>query len=82
MTVKEVFLSICQKKSMSQADMSRALGYDRPANVSVPLSRNDGMGMKVDTFIRWAEALGYQVVLQSEDSGEDEFILDGESELE
>ena len=82
MTVREIFLSICEQRNMSQTDMARELGYERQANVAVPLSRNDGMGMRVDTFIRWAEALGYQVILQSEDTGDDEFILDGKSEWE
>ena len=47
MTVREIFLSICEQRNMSQTDMAKELGYERQANVAVPLSRNDGMGMRV-----------------------------------
>ena len=55
------------------------IGYSGQGSVTTALKRNNGMGMQIDTLIRWLEVLDAQLVVQS-DNG-DEFVLDGESEL-
>lgn len=79
MTVKEIIICLSKQAGLTQAQLAARLGSDRAATVSVPLSRHMGMSMKVETLLRWVEALDAQIVIQSLD-GEDELILDGEEE--
>lgn len=79
MTVKEIIISLSKQAEVTQEELAARVGYKQAANIAVPLSRNDGMGMKVETLIRWIEALDAQIVIQPL-SGEDDLVLDGEDE--
>ena len=79
MTVTECIKTILSKTEITQEQFSKELGYAGKSSVTTPLSRNDGMGMRVETLCRWVECLGWQIVIQSPDTDE-ELILDGESE--
>lgn len=80
MTVKEVIGVICERKGLSTYELADRLQIDR-STVSHTLSRNDGMSMKIENFIKWLEELDYQVVIMPSYDDDDELILDGESEL-
>ena len=80
MTVKEVVQLLSTKYGLTQDDLANKIGYTNQGSVARPLSRNDGMTMQIDTFIRWLEALDAKIVIEPLD-GDDGYILDGESEL-
>lgn len=80
MTVKEVVQLLSTKYGLTQNDLANKIGYTNQGSVARPLSRNDGMTMQIDTFIRWLEALDAQLVIEPL-GGDDGYILDGESEL-
>ena len=80
MTVKEVVQLLSTKYGLTQDDLANKIGYTNQGSVARPLSRNDGMTMQIDTFIRWLEALDAQIVIEPLDV-DDGYILDGESEL-
>ena len=80
MTVKEVVQLLSTKYGLTQDDLANKIGYTNQGSVARPLSRNNGMTMQIDTFIRWLEALDAQIVIEPLD-GDDGYILDGESEL-
>lgn len=79
MTVKDIFQNLWYKQKISQREFTSILGYTAQSSISTPLSRDNGMGMRVESIIRWANALGYQVVLQPKDHiiESDEYLLDG-----
>ena len=77
MTVREIIICLSKQEGLTQEELAHKLGLKGSANIAVPLSRNDGMGMKVDTLVRWLEALNAEIVIQYYD-GEHEFILDGD----
>lgn len=79
MTVKEIIISLSKQAGLTQEELAARLKYKHGANIAVPLSRNDGMGMRVETLIRWVEQLDAQLVIQPL-NGEDDLVLDGESE--
>ena len=68
------------KYGLTQDELANKIGYTNQGSVARPLSRNNGMTMQIDTFIRWLEALDAQIVIEPLD-GDDGYILDGESEL-
>ncbi len=80
MTVKEVVQLLSTKYGLTQDELANKIGYTNQGSVARPLSRNNGMTMQIDTFIRWLEALDAQIVIEPLD-GDDGYILDGESEL-
>lgn len=80
MTVKEVVQLLSTKYKLTQDELANKIGYTNQGSVARPLSRNNGMTMQIDTFIRWLEALDAQIVIEPLD-GDDGYILDGESEL-
>lgn len=77
MTVKNLILTLLQNSGITQEELANRLEYKSQSNIAVPLSRNEGMGMKVETLIRWVEALDAQIVIQQM-SNDEELVLDGE----
>lgn len=75
MTVKESVKTMLSKRGWSQRKLAEELGYSGQGSIGKTLLRNDGMGMTVETLIKWAAAMDYQVILQSED---EEIIWDGD----
>lgn len=81
MNVKEIIYLLSKKGSgLSQSELAAKLGYKGQTAIAVPLSRDDGMGMKVGTLIRWLEALNAQLIVEDIDCLLDDCVLDGESE--
>ena len=67
MTVKDCVKTMLSKRGWSQRKLAEELGY----------SGQGSMGMTVETLIKWADAMEFQIIIQSEN---EEMILDGESE--
>jgi hypothetical protein len=76
MTVKEIVETLCSRNNISFTEFAEVAGVSNKT-VSCTLSRNDGMGMKVETLIRWLDNFSYQLIIQSPED-EDDLILDGE----
>lgn len=79
MTVKDIIVMLCKEHELSNEQLATELGYASKSNIAVPLSREEGMNMKVSTLIRWLEALDAELSVYSV-SSEEEFVLNGESE--
>lgn len=80
MTVRDLIYTLAQKDGMSLNEMSAKIGQSRNA-VYKGIYYNEGQKMRIDTFLNWMTALGYEVIVQDPFGGEqDEWVLDGESE--
>lgn len=79
MTVSECVKTLLSNQGTSQRELAEMIGYSGQGSVTTALKRNNGMGMQIDTLIRWLEVLDAQLVVQSDNGNE--FVLDGESEL-
>ncbi len=77
MTVKDGVKTMLLSRGWSQRKLANRLGLSSQGTVAKALTRNEGMGMTVENLIKWADTLGYQIILQSE---EEDIILDGERE--
>ncbi len=80
MTVKEIIYLLSTKRGLTQDNLASKIGYTNQGSVARPLSRNSGMTMRVDTLVRWLEALDAQIVIEPLD-GDGGYVLDGEKEL-
>ena len=80
MTIKNFIQFLCEQKEVSMSTLAAQMGISEKT-LYTTLQRNDGMGMKVSTLVKWLENLDYQIVLQSFNE-DDEAIIDGEDESE
>lgn len=79
MTVKDGIKILLSASELTQEGLGTKLGLKSRSAVSVPLSRNDGMGMRVETLIRWLDVLDADLVIQPRTGNiDDEILLDGE----
>ena len=79
MTVKDGIKILLSASELTQEGLGTKLGLKARSAVSVPLSRNDGMGMRVETLIRWLDVLDADLVIQPRTGNiDDEILLDGE----
>lgn len=75
MTAIEAICYIMETNGVSLAELSEYADLDSKSNVHHLLNlRKD---LKVGTFVKMLEALGYQLVIQSEET-EDEIVIDYE----
>lgn len=79
MTAKEVVIALSKQLGLTQEGLACKLGYKNQSSISNLLSRNDGMSIKLETFIRWLDALDAEIVVESINT-DGEFVLDGEDE--
>lgn len=47
MTAKEIIILLSKQAGLTQEQVAARLGFDKANHISVPLSRNDGMGMRL-----------------------------------
>lgn len=79
MTVKDGIKILLSTSELTQEGLGIKLGLKSRSAISVPLSRNDGMGMRVETLIRWLDVLDADLVIQPRTGKiDDEILLDGE----
>lgn len=81
MTSKEVVKKLMRIDGVTYDEMAERLNYSSRDIIYKTINNNDGMNMKLKTFINWLDELGAEIVIQPFGS-EDEFVLDGISEEE
>lgn len=59
MTVKDCVKTMLSKRGWSQRKLAEELGYSGQGSIGKTLLRNDGMGMTVETLIKWADAMEF-----------------------
>jgi DNA-binding CsgD family transcriptional regulator len=79
MTSKEIIQKLMRVEGLTYEEMARRLNYSSKSTVHRMMNNNDGMNMKLETFINWLDELNAEIVIQPF-SSEDEFVLDGISE--
>lgn len=62
---------LAARDHMSQRELAELMGTSQGV-VSTMLRRDHGLGMQVRTLLRFAEALGYQVMLVSEENPDED----------
>lgn len=75
MTAIETICEIMEANKVSLSELSEYADLGSKSNVHQMLNRRKDL--KVGTFVKMLEALGYQLIAQSEETDE-EFILDYE----
>ena len=70
MKSSEALRSLMEADGVSQAELARKMGYKGQSSVGNALSRDNGM--RVDVFIKMAQAMGYEVVVRR---GKDELVV-------
>lgn len=78
MTVKDVLYSILNRRGMRISDFASDAGVDR-RNIHTTLSRNEGMGIKVETLLNFLDTLDCELTITDIRTGED-YLLDGDAE--
>ena len=79
MTSKEVVKKLMRLEGLTHDEMAKRLNYSSRNFIYKTLNNDDGMNMKLKTFIKWLDELNAQIVIQPLNS-DDEFLLDGISE--
>lgn len=80
MTVRDVIVTHLKQRGWTQERFASEMGLTVGA-VSSTLSKDDGNNMKVSTLVKWLDALGAQLVIDTMVVGLDEdMILDLEPE--
>lgn len=80
MTVKDVIITACKQKHVSMTELAERAGYSNKSAISVMLSRNNGMGMRVETLLKLLDAIEYQVTIEDVNDDCDSIWLDDEPE--
>lgn len=74
MTAIEIIHSVMQNTNTSFGELAEYANLGSKSNVHQMLSlRND---LKVGTFVKMLEALGYQLIVQSAETDEEEILVD------
>ena len=79
MTSKEIIQKIMRVEGINPDELSKRLNYSSRSMFYKTLNNDNGMNMKLITFIKWLDALDAEIIIQPFNS-EDEFVLDGISE--
>lgn len=80
MTVTECVKILLTSQGLTPRELAERIEYAGQGAITTALSRDDGMGMRVKTLIRYLEAMDTQLLVVSLNDDE-ELVLDGESEL-
>lgn len=79
MTSKEIVKKLMKLEGLTYDETAKRLNYTSRNFIYKTLNNDDGMNMKLKTFIKWLDELNAQIVIQPLYS-DDEFLLDGISE--
>lgn len=79
MTSKEIIQKIMRIEGLNPGELTKRLNYSSRAVFYKTLNNDDGMNVKLKTFIKWLDELNAQIIIQPF-SSDDEFLLDGISE--
>ena len=78
MTVKDLISQYCREQNITQTALAEQIEVSKQ-NLHITLSRDNGMGMKLSTLMKWLDKMDCQIVIESLNDGE-EVILDGEDD--
>lgn len=78
MTVKDLIDLYCQEQGLTQTALAQQLGITKQT-LHTTLSRDNGMNMRLSTFVNWLDKMDCQIVVQRMYDGE-EMVLDGEDD--
>ena len=70
MKSNKIIREIMETDGITQAELARKMGYKGQSSVGNALARENGM--RVDIFIKMAQAMGYEVVVRR---GKDELVV-------
>ena len=76
MTSKEIIQKIMRIEGLTYDEMAERLNYSSRDIIYKTINNNDGMNMKLKTFIKWLDELNAQIIIQPF-SSDDEYVLDG-----
>lgn len=77
MTVREILMTICEENDMTLTELGRDCDMSQ-SNLShrIDARHEEGMNMRVSTFVRLLDALGAQLVVQTDT--EEEYVVENE----
>lgn len=78
MTVRDFVSMVCQEQEITQTALANRIGITKQ-NLKNTLSRENGMNMRLSTFVKWLDRMEYQLVLEPLNGGE-EAIIDGDDD--
>ena len=70
MKSNKLIRTIMEADGITQTELARKMGYKGQSSVGNALARENGM--RVDVFIKMAQAMGYEVVVRR---GKDELVV-------
>lgn len=78
MTVKNLINLYCKERGITQTALAQQIEVSKQS-LHTTLSRDNGMSMRLSTFIKWLNKMDYQIVVEPINDGE-EVLLDGEDD--
>lgn len=78
MTVKDLISLYCKEQDITQTTLAQQIEISRQSLYNI-LSRDNGMSIRLSTFIKWLDKMDYQIVIEPINDGE-EVLLDGEDD--
>lgn len=78
MTVKDLISLYCKERGITQTVLAQQIEISKQSFYNI-LSRDNGMSIRLSTFIRWLDKMDYQIVIEPINDGE-EVLLDGEDD--
>lgn len=78
MTVKDLISLYCKEQGITQTTLAQQIEVSKQSLYNI-LSRDNGMSIRLSTFIKWLDKMDYQIVIEPINDGE-EVILDGEDD--
>lgn len=78
MTVKDLISLYCKEREITQTALAQQIEVSKQS-LHTTLLRDNGMSMRLSTFIKWLDKMDYQIVIEPINDGE-EVLLDGEDD--
>lgn len=78
MTVKDLISLYCKERGITQTVLAQQIEVSKQSLYNI-LSRDNGMSIRLSTFIKWLDKMDYQIVIEPINDGE-EVLLDGEDD--
>ena len=78
MTVKDLISLYCKERGITQTALAQQIEVSKQT-LQTTLIRDNGMSMRLSTFIKWLDKMDYQIVIEPINDGE-EVLLDGEDD--
>lgn len=73
MTDKEILLDAMKKRDYNQAILAREMGYATASGVTERMRGKQAM--RCDTFVKFLEQMGFEIVIRSKRADKSEWVL-------